>query len=296
MEYLYLLFAMVFSAMLTICGRLYNNKNAQRPNVSRLYNVIVPAGACIGWLVLYIIDFSFDPGVLLYSVGYGVFYTFFTIGMVGALRVGSTSLTSLVKQLSLVGASVWGFFFWSVPFTLPAGAGILCIVASLCLCLLGNGGKRRKEEKKNVWQSIFKWIPFALLITIGNAGCSIIQKYQQMAYAGQHKNMLMLFGVFFSLLVSLALAWREDRSHWKAALRDSWIFPGLAGISSAVSNVFVLLLVNSTMSPAVIYSGVAVGGLILTILVSWFLFRERLRPLQWCGIAVGCVALVLLNL
>ncbi|MBQ8415479.1 MAG: hypothetical protein IJX13_01045 [Clostridia bacterium] len=296
MEYLYLLFAMVFSAMLTVCGRVYNNKNAQRPNVSRLYNVIVPAGATLGWLVLYIIDFSFDPGVLIYSVGYGIFYTFFTIGMVGALKVGSTSLTSLVKQVSLVGASVWGFFFWDVPFTIVSGVGIVCIVVSLCLCLLGTGKEKRSDSKGEAFRSILKWIPFALLIAAGNAGCSIIQKYQQMAYAGQHKNMLMLFGVFFSLIVSLVLAWREDRTYWRAALKDTWEFPCLAGLSSAISNVFVLLLVNSTMSPAVIYPGVAVGGLILTIFASRFLFRERLRPMQWCGIAVGCVALVLLNL
>ena len=293
MQYLYLSCAMVFSAMLTICGQLYNRKNEGRPNVSRLYNVIVPASATFGWLILYLLDFSFDPMVLLYSVGYGVFYTCFTIGMVGALKVGSTSLTALVKQLSLVGASIWGFFFWDVSLTATAVYGLICIVTSLCLCLLGKekGAEKESTHRHSVW----KWIPFALLIAIGNAGCSIIQKYQQIAFDGQHKNMLMVFGVFFSFLVSSCLALREERTHWKEALRSSWWFPFMAGLSSAFANVFVLILLGTEMSTVVIYSGMAVGGLILTTLISRIFFGERLRSLQWVGIGVGAVALVLLN-
>ena len=33
MEYLYLLLAMTFSALITVCGRLYNNKNQNVTNV-----------------------------------------------------------------------------------------------------------------------------------------------------------------------------------------------------------------------------------------------------------------------
>ena len=50
------------------------------------------------------------------------------------------------------------------------------------------------------------------------------------------------------------------------------------------------------MSPVILYPGMAVGGLMLTVLFSFFGFKERLRPLQWCGLAAGAVALVLLNL
>lgn len=292
MPYLHLLLAMTFSATITVGGRLYNNKNQGRANVSRLYNLMVPISGAIGWLVLYLTDLSFDARVLLYSLLYGVFYTAFTVGMLGALKVGSTSLTALIKQIALVGVSVWGFAFWEAPFTAAGAVGIVLIVISLCLCLL----TKEKPDGEEKPHSTLKWLPFAALITVGNAGCAIVQRYQQMAFDYQHKNMFMFFGVLFAAVVCFFMALPEEKTNWKAAVKTSWTFPAISGLSSAFSNVFILLLVNSDMSPAIIYPGIAVGGLMITTLISLVVFRERLRPLQWCGMTVGAIALVLLNL
>jgi len=59
---------------------------------------------------------------------------------------------------------------------------------------------------------------------------------------------------------------------------------------------FVLVLVKQQMSPVILYPDVAVGGLIITTLFATLLFREKLQPMQWLGLFVGAVALVLLNL
>ena len=289
MTYFYLAMAMTFSATITVGGKLYNNKNKELKNVSSLYNMLVPIFASLGWLVILLFDFSFDARVLPYSLLYGIGYSFFTVGMLGALKAGSTSLTALVKQIALVGVSIWGFFFWNTPFTLVSAVGIVLIVVSLALCLLT---KEEKTESNN----ILKWLFFALLITVGNAGCSIVQKYQQIAFNYQHKNMFMFFGVLFASIVCVILALKEEKTNWGKAFKTSWYFPALTGCSSAISNVFVLLMIKYEMSPVIIYPGVAVGGLMITTLISLFGFREKLRPMQWCGIAVGAVALVLLNL
>ena len=289
MSYCYLTLAMTFSAMITIGGRLYNNKSKDLANASGLYNMLVPIFASLSWLVIWLFDFSFEIRVLPYSALYGVGYSCFTIGMLNALKVGSTSLTALVKQVALVGVSVWGFVFWNTRFTYTSVIGIILIVVSLSLCLI-------TKEKRTDTNNIFKWLCFAALITAGNAGCSIIQRYQQMAFDYQHKNMFMFFGVFFSSVVCCLLAQREDKSNWTTALKTSWMYPALTGFSSAISNVFILLLVKSDMSPVIIYPGVAVGGLMITTSISLLFFCEKLRPMQWCGLASGVVALVLLNL
>jgi len=289
MSYVFLLMAMAFSAAITVGGRLYNIRNRGAANVSRLYNMLVPVFASLGWLVFWLFDFSFDAAVLPYSLLYGIGYSCFTIGMLGALGTGSTSLTALVKQLALVGVSVWGLFFWDVPFTLTAGAGLVLIVVSLALCLVN-------REKKSDAHNPAKWLFYALLITLGNAGCSIVQRYQQMAFDYRHKNMFMFFGVLFASAVCLILALPEEKTNWRAAFGRSWICPALTGCSSAMSNAFVLLMIKYQMSPVIIYPGVAVGGLMITTLISLFFFREKLRPMQWCGLAVGSAALVLLNL
>lgn len=289
MEYFYLLLAMTFSALITVCGRLYNNKNRELEHVTRLYSLLASISAAIGWLILWLTDFSFDARVLPYSAVYGVLYTCFTVGMLGAIKVGSTSLTGLVKQVALVGVSFWGYFFWDTQFTTISAIGIVVLLISLALCLL-------VKEKKTEDHHLGKWLFYALLITMGNAGCGILQRYQQMHFAYQHKNMLMFFSYVFAICFCFVFSLGETKENWKRAVKQSWVFPALSGISSAGSNLFILLLVKCQMSPVILYPGIAVGGLIITTLIAFFGFRERLRPQQWVGLAVGAVALVLLNL
>ena len=289
MEYLFLLGAMSFSAMITVGGRFYNSRNFGRTDVTQLYNVLVAAAASFAWLILWLTDFSFDIRVLPYSLLYGLCFTFFTVGMIGALSAGSTAVTGLVKQMALVGVSFWGFMFWDTEFTWVSGIGIALIVLSLALCLLT---KQEKGKKGN----LLKWTFYALLLAIGNAGASITQRYQQMTFDYQHKNMMMFFALVFATVFCLLLALRENKINWGAAVKNGWLGPVIAGCSSALSNVFILLLVKVNMSAAIMYPGIAVGGLMITTLISFVCFKERLRLLQWVGLAVGAVALVFLNL
>lgn len=289
MSYIYLFLAMTFSAMITVGSRFFNQKNKNVANVSGLYSILTSGFAALSWLILWIADFSFDPGVLLYSAGYGVCYMLFTAGMFGAIKTGSTSLTALIKQMALVGVSFWGVLFWGTQFTLFSGIGIVLLVISLMLCLLV------KEEKSDS-HKMSKWLLFCGMISAGNAGASILQRYQQMAFHYQHKNMFMFFGLTFATLFCTLVALREDKRNWKDTFQTSWLFPAIAGGSSALSNVFILLLVKREMSPAILYPGIAVGGLMLTTLIATLFFREKLRPSQWVGLVVGAIALVFLNL
>jgi len=116
--YIFLFLATAFSAMITIGGKLYNNGTKQLENVSQLYNFLFTLFASTGWLVAWIFDFSFDIKVLPYSFLYGIGYCTFTVGMLGAIKTGLTSLTALIKQMSLVCVSFWGFAFWGTKVTL----------------------------------------------------------------------------------------------------------------------------------------------------------------------------------
>ena len=289
MSYFYLFLAMIFSALITIAGRFYSNKTKHVAHVSSLYSLLTPAFCSLVWLILWGRDFSFDLRVLPFSVLYGMGYSFFAVGMFGAIQYGSTSLTALIKQLALVGVSFWGFFFWDTEFQLFSILGVVLLVISLFLCLLNKEGKTEGHH-------LGKWLFFCGLVAVGNAGCSIIQRYQQMAFDYQHKNMFMFFALLFSTLFCLIPALREDKTNWKATIKRAWLFPAMAGSSSALCNVFILLLVKKQMSPVILYPGVAVGGLILTTLIATLCFRERLRTKQWIGLAVGAVALILLNI
>ncbi len=290
MPYLYLLGAMCSSCALSTCGSAFNRKNVERHHVSNLYNLLIACSVFVCWSLMYIADFSFVWGVLPYSIGFAVCYTLAMIGNIHALASGSVALTAFVKQLSLVFVSLWGFVFWQIDLTVNVGIGLLLITVALALCFF-----KQKTAGTQAAVVTAKWFGYAAILIIGNAGCSIIQKYQQFAYNGKHGAMLMVFSSFFSAVICLLLARHEDKRDWGVTFKTSWYLPAGAGFASAMLNLFVLLMASTTLSPSVIYPGIAVGGVTLTTLFSVLVFREKLSLRQWLGLAVGVVALVFLN-
>ena len=293
MDYLYLVAGMCTLGGLSVFAAFYNRKNEGRPGVSRLYTLMVTIAALCGWCILYALDFSFEGRVLLYSLFYGVGYATAMLGVVGALGAGSVALTAFVKQFSFVLVSIWGYFFFpGEHFTWQAGLGISVIVFSMALCLFG--GKKKEARRATV---SLRWVIYALMILGGNALCSILQKYQQMAYPGQHKSMMMVFGVAFSVVVAFLFSLKEDKTHWRAAAKTSFWFPLFAGCSSAIVNLCILLLATSeVISSGLVFTGMAVGALVVTMLCDVIFFRERLSLRQWIGMVLGTGALVFLNM
>lgn len=293
-DYLYLFIGMLGMGGLSVFAAFYNRKNRMRPGTSRLYTLMVVIAAFLGWCVLYAFDFSFEPKVLLYSVFYGVGYATAMLGMIGALASGSVALTAFVKQFSFVFVSIWGYFVRWDTFSWKPALGISVIVISMLLCLIS--GKKGKEQAGRPAVTL-KWVIFASMLLGGNVLCSLLQKYEQIAYPGEHKSMMMLFGVGFAIFFAFLFTLREDKTHWRAAVKSSFHFPLLAGGCSALLNLAILLLANSeVISSGLAFSGMAVGGLALTMVADVVVFRERLAVRQWVGILLGTGALVFLNL
>ena len=291
MEYFYLVIATACSSSLSVIASFYNRKNIDRQNVSRLYALMVSIGVFCSWAVIYAFDLSFDPKVLLYSLLYGTCYALAMTGLINALKNGSTVLSEYVKSLSLVFVSVWGFIFWNVSLTVNVAIGLVLI--ALALFFLLYKGKNVNVSSKPI---TLRWALFCLMLLVGNAGCSIVQKYQQMAFNGLHGKQLMFFGTMIAVLVCFIFSIKEDKTNWKMAAKRTGFFPIIAGISSAVLNLLIMILYTTTISTSVIFPVIAVGGLSLTVLVSIFIFKERLKPIQWIGLVVGVVAVALLNI
>ena len=285
---------MVGMGGLSVFAAFYNRKNAKRPGTSRLYTLLVVTAAFLGWCVLYAFDFSFEPRVLIYSAFYGIGYATAMLGMIGALSSGSVALTAFVKQFSFVFVSIWGYFAGWDRFTWKPALGIGVIVISMALCLISGKKDKKSEGRPAV---TLKWVLFASLLLFGNVLCSLLQKYEQLEYPGKHKSMMMVFGVGFAIFFAFLFTLKEKKTHWGAAVKTSFHFPLLAGGCSALLNLSILLLANSeVISSGLAFSGMAVGGLVLTMLADVFIFRERLSVRQWIGMVLGTGALVFLNI
>lgn len=287
MEYLCLIGSIFFVAFVSIWGGFYNRKNDGKKGASSLYNLLIIGTVFLCWLILFLTDLQVEWSVLPYAVLFGIFYAVCAIATIYALKTGPILLTSLMLQLSLIAVAIWGFLNgWQEP-TWLTWLGLVLVVVALWLCLYSG----KKDENK----ISIKWLIFVALMFFGNAGCSITQKTQQMAYDGKYGNFLMVTAMVIGLATCMVLFLRDDKSESKEILKTSWVFPVVAGAGNVLLNLAVMYMATSTLSPSLIYPVMAVGSLIVTTLFSAFVFKEKMRWWQWIGVAVGMVATAVLS-
>ena len=287
MPYVYLIVSVFMSAASSIFGQLFNRQNEGKADSGAFYNFFLLVSVCSGWGILYALDFSFDLRVIPYSVLFAISYTVCNIGIIHALKCGPTTLTSLFVGLSLILTTIWGFIFWDAKITMPVIIGLVLVAIAIYLCLY----TKKKEEKAVSW----KWLFFVLLAFFGNAGCSIVQRTQQVIFHGQHSKMLMLFATFLSAAACFVIYLKSDKRDTAAMLKRSWWAPVSAGGCNVVLNLFVMLMALSTLSPSLVYPVIGVGGLVVVTVFSLLVFREKMYWWQWLGVGVGVVAIGILS-
>lgn len=288
MPYLYLIVSIFLSSSSNVLGKLFSRKNAQKKSAGVIYTFTLLLSVSLGWGIRFALDRTFDPTVLWYSLLFAIFYATVQFGVINALQHGPAVLTSLFTSLSMILTTIWGFFFWDSPLTLTVGIGLCLVVVSIVLCLYTKGSKDKAISGK--------WLLFVAMAFFGNAGCSIVQRTQQVNYDGQYGNMLMFFAMVLSVLAYLVIFLKSDKRDTKAVLKTSWWMPAASGLCNLFLNVLVMLMAVSTLSPSLIYPVIGLGGLSIVTIFSQVVFKEKMSPAQWCGIATGAVAVLLLSI
>ncbi len=287
MEYLFLLGAVCCSGALSITANIFNKKNVSGADFSSLYSLIVTTSSFLMWALVFAFDFSFNPHVLPYSVCFGVFYVLAFVGLYYAMRDGSASLTAFVKQLSLIIVALWGFVFWDNPISNTVVTGLILVFLSLWLCF-----KPSKEGRTSI-----KWCLFSLLVIVGNAGCSVVQKYQQIDFGGSHGSLLMLGSTFVAALLSAFMYFTRNKGIKKSDMPcTAFLLPVIAGVASTALNIFVLNLISSSMLESVFFPVIGVGGIVLTTVFSVGVYKEKLSASRKIGLVIGLLAIVFLNM
>ena len=288
MPYIYLILSVFMMASSSVFGKIFNRQNDGRRDTSTFYNFLLMISVFLGWGILYVTDISFDTGVLVYSALFAICYLTCNIGIINALNYGPTAITSLLINLSLIVTTVWGFIFWDADISLTVIVGLVLVVMSIVLCLYS------KEKDKKGFS--LKWLIYVSLAFFGNAGCSIVQRTQQVKYNGQHGNMLMLFATGACAIAYVILYLRSDKRDTRVMLKNSWWVPICAGICNVALNVFIMLMAVTDLSPSLIYPVIGVGGLAVVTIFSLFIFKEKMRWWQCLGVVIGTIAILLLSI
>ena len=288
MQYFYLITSTFLSASTGIIGGLYTSATKVKKAATSLYNFIMITSVFIAWLIMFIINGRYDLAVLPFSVLFAVFYVVCNISLIKALKEGSVMLTSLFLQLALIATSVWGLIFWQSQLSVFVVVGLILAAVSITFCLY------KKESGK--LDINLKWLLFAFLAFVGNAGCCIIQRTQQTIFDGNYGEFLMVVATAISTVVCGVIYFAGDKEGSAYIIKKASYLPAVSGICNAMLNLFVILMATGTLSPSLIYPMLSVGGLAITIVFSAVVFKEKMNIWQWLGLFLGAVATGLLSI
>ena len=247
---------------------------------------------------------SFSVYTLLLGALFGVLTAVQGIAALLAFESGPLSYSSVIISFSMIIPSLSGAILYGESIAWAHCIGIGLMLVSFVLAV----EKKRDEKKAN-----FRWLLFCMIAFLATGGIGVMQKIHQSSEHKQELDLFLVVALSVSALLCGVVAlilWKRRRStekpqeemneeekpaqtQGKKKVLLLLLLMALSGIGVAVNNKFNLYL-SGVMNSAVYFPVVNGGGLVLTTVSAFIIFRERFSVKQWIGIALGIVAVVFL--
>jgi len=234
-----------------------------------------------------------SPVTIRYSVLYGLLliasqwmYTF-------AMRLGLTSVCSLIYSFGFIFPTVSGVLFWNETFTGNDLLGVILALAVILLTFRGDAGGVESGKKMQFLLAI-------LTAMSASGGLGILQKVQQgteEAAAETSAFLILAFALAFTASGSVYLF----RRSWTATTDDKktviagMLWPVLAGLCFGGANLLNTVLAGR-MKSAVFFPLLNILTILLCTFCGIVLFREKLTVKTVIGLILGMAAVVVLSI
>ena len=234
--------------------------------------------------------FGFPPSLYGLSAVFVLFYLAAALGVMYSIKEGSLAITSLIISYSPLIPTVYGLLFLGETPKITLFIGLVFLVVSLVLINI----EHRGEEKKIT----LKWIIFILLALFGDGIKNIIIKVQQINYNGLYKNEFLIMSFLVCSIVCLVIALCKERENIKVNLKRGIGFSVICGVATGFINLLISILSGPkcNMPASIMFPFISAGGIISSLLVAVFLFKEKLSKAQISGLIMGIVSIVFLSI
>ncbi len=274
-------------------GKMYSAsytgaENDATPVFSTLYGVIV--GVSVFTVVM---GFRFEASLATWGLGIanGLMLFLYNLGVIKASRTGPFSLQSIFRLFGgVVMPMLFSTLFWGDKLTVLQIIGIVVMLASFVVINLD--GNALKGVKKG-------YAGWVALLFIVNGLYGTLMAGQQRVMAGAQGNEMIVITFVSSALISLiSLVFNRKKDTLKAFSMPAkaWGNAIGAGIVAALAVVQLMILINRVESLAVFYTIENGMVLVLTVVMSAIMFKEKLNRNVIIGIAISVASLVLLSL
>ncbi len=209
--------------------------------------------------------------------------TFFIFAL-SAQKVG-VALTSVASKMSVVIPVLAGLVLLQESIGLITAIGVALALLAFYLTL--GSGKNRSFPKKYVF--------LPLLLFLGNGVNDSLMKYSEFHYVADTNDLILYLAVVFLTALALGLVIsliRYSRKRYRISMKNI-----LAGILLGLLNfgsTFYILKAMGEYDSAVVFPITNAGIVSLSALTGFFFFREKLKALNWAGILLAILAIILI--
>ncbi len=285
MEYLFVPLCIVTMTVQNVFYKQYNLKHYCGTFKYTLFSVFF----ALLFFVLTTEKISVEPQVLPYSLAFAAAYVSTTVCQLIAIKIGSLAITSLVSSYSLIIPTLYGLIFLKEPLGTFKLVGLIILAVSLFLV-------RTQSEKSETTKKIsLNWLIFVGIAFIGNGLCSTIQNIQQRRFDGAQNGNFMVYALaiaFVSLAVIVTVFERKDFGKF---IKKGSFLAAATGICNGATNLLVMICI-ATIASSIFFPLLSGSGLVITFLISAFIYKEKFIPRQLVGLGLGLVSIILLNL
>lgn len=255
------------------------------------FNAIICLFSMLYFLITDKGGLQFPPRVILLGLINGTMYATGFYSAYVAYSIGSFGLTRLFSSFGLVIPILYGILFLHEQTSFLTYIAIILIFVSVILM--------RAQDNKNIGkektQISLKWLIFLILTILSNALITIIGRIQVGIFDGAYKNEFLMISLAGAAVLLFVLGFILERDKFRATIKSGLLYGMFAGIFNGINNLLILVTYNYV--PISISSPVKTGlGMIISFLMSVFLYKEKFSRRQLVSVAIGVVAVVLINL
>lgn len=225
---------------------------------------------------------------VLCALGYAVIVLSLQTLLIVAMKMGSMSTTSLLNLYGMVIPALAGSLFWREPFGIAQNFGLLAMIASIFFLR----EQAQDTEKKGKGQG---WIAIACFVLSGCAG--LMEKIHQSTPAKAERSEFLAVAYCTMLLLSL-LVCVITRKNGKEPVRNKKRFLVVGTLVGAITGVYgsVNLFLAGALNSLIYYPVANGGALLLTVLISVAVFKEKPTRKKILGFILGLASVILLCL
>jgi len=224
------------------------------------------------------------------SILYDLMLTMELYCMLEALKHGSMSLTNMFIMASIMIPIIPSWIFWGDPITWNQVVGILVMFVAIAFIL--NIGSDLSKDKFN-----WKWFTYSFIAFVGSGMAAVADKLLTISeYADQTNDFVCVglgFAVVFMVLVLLLIRKKEPVT---MKMTPKVLVPTMISGAAYSFLCLITMWVVAILPASVAYTVNNGARLIIITIIDVILFKEKIRKLQYVGLGLGIVGVVLLSI